>query len=523
MPPPRSLFPALAVLLSLASFLTAQVSRERIYSRPEIPSKEALDRLNLRLAWRAYVPTDGGRDALVRVELNGKDLIVLTRSGTVQRMDAETGRVHWRTTVGKPYTLLPFVGANMRSIYVVANAKMVGLDRITGRKKWEYDLPGGISASPAVDEEQVYVPDSTTRLRAYLLPFVTEETADSPGEINRRSAVYGGDLDDRGPRPKPTWSDVTNIQLTFKPLQTSETIFVISPSGKALAFAKLPREGESTTELYSLSTDGKIRVPPSSFGNTAYVGSDDAALYAINMITGKLRWRHTAGTPITRSPATTAKDVYVTSDSEGLARIDRESGDAMWRIPSGRSFVTANPQADRFLAANNRFVYAADASGRLLVLDHKRGVRLSALDTRDYRVPVVNEMTDRLYLAANDGLIVCLHDRDQVEPIRHQKVLEDANSPVLKLLQTQVDEPGGKEVTFREALNDLRTKYKIKIAVAVPVFLKAKLDDPSEKKITPPRSDKKTLRDHLERLLKPLGATFEVEGQVILIVPANKK
>ena len=523
MPPTRPLFPALAGLLLLASMLPAEIRRESIYSRPQIPSKEALERLNLRQAWYAYVPTDGGRDALVRVELNGKDLFVLTRSGTVQRMDAETGRVHWRANVGKPYTMLPFFGANERSVYVIANAKMLGLDRATGRKKWEYDLPGGLSASPAVDEELVFVPDSTTRLRAYLLPFVTEETAAAPGEINRRSALYGGDLDDSGPRPRLTWSDVTNIQLTFKPLQTAEVVFVISPSGKALAYAKLPREGQSTTELYSLRTDGTIRVPPGSYGETAYVGSDDAALYAINMTTGKLRWRHTAGTPITRSPATTRKDVYVTSDREGLARIDRESGDAMWRIPSGRSFVTANPQADRFLAANDRFVYATDASGRLLVLDHKRGIRLSGLDTRCYRVPVINEVTDRLYLAANDGLIVCLHDRDQVAPIRHQKALEDANSPVLKLLETKIEEPIGKEVTLREALIDLRTRYKIKITLAVPRFLEAKLEDPSEKKIAPPRTDKKTLRDHLERMLKPLGMAIEVEGQVVLIVPVIKK
>ena len=78
-------------------------------------------------------------------------------------------------------------------------------------------------------------------------------------------------------------------------------------------------------------------------------------------------------------------------------------------------------------------------------------------------------------------------------------------------------------MTLREAVIDLRTKYKMKITVAVPRFLEAKLPDPSEKKITVPRSDKKTLRDHLERMLKPLDMTLDVEGQVVLLVPANKK
>ena len=521
MPSTRSIVSALAGLLLLGSALPAQISRDQIFSRPEIPSKEALARLNLRLSWRAYVPTDGGRDALTRVELIGKDLLVLTRSGTVQRMDAETGKVYWRTTVGKPYTVLPFLSANNRSVYVVANAKVVGLDLATGRKKWEYDLPSGVSAAPVVDEEQIYVPSATTRLSAFYLPFVTDETADSPGEVNRRSAIYGGDTDEGGARPKSSWSDVTNLQLVFKPLQTRETIFVISPSGKALGYPKIPRDPSATNEIYSLATDGKIRVPPGSFGETAYVGSDDAALYAINMNTGKLRWRHTAGTPITRTPATTAKDVYVTSEREGLARIDRESGDSMWSIPSGRSLTSANPQADRFLAANDRFVYASDSSGRLLVLDRKRGIRLSMLDTRAYRVPVVNEMTDRLYLAANDGLIVCLHDRDQVDPIRHQKALEDANSPVRKLLAGKITEPGGKEILFREALDDLRKKYKIKILVIDDAFKNAKVDNPNDKKVIPPRTDDKTLEDHLQRLFKQVGVTYQVFDQVVRVIPGK--
>ena len=521
MPSVRSIVPALAGLLLFGPFLPAQISRTEIFSRPEIPSKEALARLNLRLAWRAYVPTDGGKDALVRVELIGKDLIVLTRSGTVQRMDAETGKVYWRTTVGKPYTMLPFLAVNNRSVYIIAHAKMVGLDRVTGRQKWEFDLPSAISAAPVVDEEQIYVPTSTTRLAAFYLPFVMNDSVDSPGEVNRRSILYGGDPSDRSPRPKPTWTDVTNIQLVFKPLQTTSTIFVISPSGKGLGYPKIPRDPTATSEIYSLATDGKIRVAPSSFGDTAYVGSDDAALYAINMNTGKLRWRHIAGTPITRTPATTAKDVYVTSDREGLARIDRESGDAMWRIPSGRSVMNANPQADRFLAANERFVYASDASGRLLILDRKRGIRLSMLDTRAYRVPVVNEITDRLYLAANDGLIVCLHDRDQVDPIRHRQILEDASSPVKKILETKVDEPAGKEMFFRDALDDLRRKYKLKILVADNAFKNAMLESPNDRKIVPPRSENKPLKDHLQKLLKLIDATYQVVDQVILIIPGK--
>ena len=38
--------------------------------------------------------------------------------------------------------------------------------------------------------------------------------------------------------------------------------------------------------------------------------------------------------------------------------------------------------------------------------------------------PVSNELTDRIYLASNDGLLLCLHDRDYAKPVRVKNVQE---------------------------------------------------------------------------------------------------
>ena len=32
-------------------------------------------------------------------------------------------------------------------------------------------------------------------------------------------------------------------------------------------------------------------------------------------------------------------------------------------------------------------------------------------------VPISNDLTDRVYLAANDGSLICLHDRDYAKPV----------------------------------------------------------------------------------------------------------
>jgi hypothetical protein len=283
----------------------------------------------------------------------------------------------------------------------------------------------------------------------------------------------------------------------------------------------VPAEGTTSTELYRLSTEGQIRLQPEQYGTTAYVGSDDAALYAINMITGKLRWRHTAGSAIIRRPIAIEKDVFLTSEREGMARIDRETGESGWKIPCGRRIVDANREADEFLAANNRFVYAADRSGRLLVLDRKRGVRLSMFDTTAFRVKVVNQITDRLYLAAQDGLIVCLHDRDQKVAIRHRRPLEEASTPLMKLLGQPISAELGKPAPLKDVLAQLRQQYKLKFVVALPAFKQAGNPKVEETNVTPPFADKRPLKDHLQRILDQVKATYQVRDETILIIPGK--
>src|SRR5262249_37550277 len=151
------------------------------------------------------------------------------------------------------------------------------------------------------------------------LPFVV---VDDKGVATSR--VYGQQRDlEFENRPRPVWSEQTNVNLAYRPLIGEESLFVISPDGKALGLAKEQRDVDSSAELFRVSTEGKVSVRPGQFGDMAYVGSDDGAAYAINMVTGKLRWRYIAGTAVIRSPAAVEKDVFVTSEREGMACVDR--------------------------------------------------------------------------------------------------------------------------------------------------------------------------------------------------------
>ena len=98
--------------------------------------------------------------------------ITSTFNNTSGTIDAESGKVNWRATVGRPYSILPFIAVNSRSVYVIANVQLHALDRATGNKKWDYRLPAGVAAGPAVDDQQIYIPASDGRVYAFTLPFV---------------------------------------------------------------------------------------------------------------------------------------------------------------------------------------------------------------------------------------------------------------------------------------------------------------------------------------------------------------
>jgi hypothetical protein len=238
---------------------------------------------------------------------------------------------------------------------------------------------------------------------------------------------------------------------------------------------------------------------------------------------GKLSWRYTTGTPVSRPPAVLEEDVFVTSEREGMARLDRATGEPVWKVPVGRQLFANNSQADQFLAASKRFVYATDSTDeRLLIVDRRRGVTLGSFNKRDFRYPVVNYVTDRIYLAANDGTIVCLHDREQTEPLRHRKKLEDAAASIQKLLDMEIEERARPVITLEEMLNVLKDRYGVRHIFARAELEAGGLTDIPKREINFRAVDRRPLRQAYRQLLAQVKAGFRVEDNTLLIVPLNR-
>jgi hypothetical protein len=129
-----------------------------------------------------------------------------------------------------------------------------------------------------------------------------------------------------------------------------------------------------------------------------------------------------------RQPAVTDRDVFFSATRAGLYRLQRESGRELWRNRDVSRFLAVNyrePTEEEKKAPRDtiRFVYAMGRAGQFHVLDGLRGTSLAEYDLRDWTLPVLNEWTDRVYLASNDGQIICLRHRDQLTPVFNKTVV----------------------------------------------------------------------------------------------------
>ena len=145
----------------------------------------------------------------------------------------------------------------------------------------------------------------------------------------------------------------------------------------------------------------------------AYIASQDYTVYALDILPGRILWRFVGSGPIVVRPSVDDDSVFVTPEGAGLYRIGRVHGETIWR----------RANAERFLASNQKLVYATDKLGHLLVLDRATGDQLGSWPgARDFIFPGINDLTDRVYMASNNGLVISLHDRHLVRPLRMKKL-----------------------------------------------------------------------------------------------------
>jgi outer membrane protein assembly factor BamB len=325
-------------------------------------------------------------------------LYLATDRGVVHALDGETGRTRWALPIGKMNhpTLEP--AASDRHVAVVNGSMLYLLSAADGKLVWEKQLKGAPGAGGAITGELVHVPMVNGMMESYKI-----------AEPKRSPVFYK-----------------SHGRAMVQPVPTDKSVLWTTDRGHLyVGYADKPGVRYRLEANDTIASRATYKAP-----NQVFVASVDGYVYCIKEATGDLRWRFSAGEPISQQPLVVDDAVYVVTDHGNLFRINIENGVEQWSTPRVKGLLSAS--RDR--------LYCAGELGRVTVIDMKTGSRLASFEAVDLDIKFLNVLSDRIFLGTSNGIIQCLHELGQRYPLVHAgAVVEGKGKP--QTVQKGLDEP----------------------------------------------------------------------------------
>jgi eukaryotic-like serine/threonine-protein kinase len=141
---------------------------------------------------------------------------------------------------------------------------------------------------------------------------------------------------------------------------------------------------------WKFKTGAAVISTPAVIDGTAYFGSNDHYLYAVNLADGVQRWKFKTGSRVTSSPAVYSGRVYFGSYDGNIYAVDAKSGEQRWKFASegerrftGRHLHGSDPAGesmpdpfDFYLSSpviDAETVYVGSGDGNIYALDAASG------------------------------------------------------------------------------------------------------------------------------------------------------
>jgi len=347
-------------------------------------TNQAAARLGLERAWFAQVRVDRSQHKVVQWVLDKGTLFALTSAGTVQAIDASTGKTLWTIEVGNGQAPAVGIAVHSDSQYVVAlgAGRMYLLDRTDGHHLWSRQIGGAASAAPALSKNYAYV--------ALLNGLVEGYRLDDPSAF--------------------VWQYQSSGHLFQSPNVTGEIMSWPSDRGSLYV-----AQANNARVMFHVEADDEIVAAPAEQAPHLYFGSLDGYLYCIHAQTGSEQWRYATGFAITSQPAVLGEKVFVASIGPALHAIDTLTGHSLWQAGG----------VEQFVALGEKHTYGMDPYGTLVVLDNESGVVDGRLATGVGNSAIVNGQSDRIFLINDGGLVQCLHEIGATKPTWHRATQAD--------------------------------------------------------------------------------------------------
>lgn len=373
---------ALAMLCAASSSAFAQART--------LPTSRELARFGLERAWHGQATLDVGQDRVRHVVLDEQSLYVQSSGGIITAFDSETGQKRWAVQLGRQNTPSQACVSNEDKVLAIVGTTLYALDKIDGELIWKLSLPNSASTSPAVDQRRLYYGTLDGSVYAYDLKKIEE--------------LHNDNL-------LPQW---TNVALLWRYKAAGEITTQAISNDLTLNFASRDKSLYALTAAdrklqWQFETDRAVSAPLGHSPGFVYLASEDFNVFCIKQDTGSVRWQFVAGLPIKKEVRVIGNNCYVFPHRGGVFCISKTSGERRWK----------KPYMEDFVGATKNLVFLTDNLGQVSILASADGAPIGSLKLQNFKIRYGNELTDRLYMATESGLIICLREQNKEFPTYH--------------------------------------------------------------------------------------------------------
>ena len=313
--------------------------------------------VNLKPPFRRVWALNGGKLIEFQPVLAGGRLFVLKNDGRALALSAETGRVRWRKRIGGLAASAP--GAAGASVFFVVNrggyggiagagpAKVVAINRRTGRIRWAKRLSGASESSPLIIGGRVYVGSQNGTVYALSAKsgrIVWGYHAGGPVKgalAYARGRVFFGDYGGsvtalRAGSGSVAWRASGYGQIYATPAVAFGRVYVGSKSGSVSALS-----ASSGRRLWSVGTGGYVYAAPAvgavrGMRPAVFIGSYSGSFMALDARSGHVLWNHGGYGKISGAASIIGRVVYFSSLSARRTwALSAKTGRVLWSIGKG--------------------------------------------------------------------------------------------------------------------------------------------------------------------------------------------
>lgn len=238
---------------------------------------------------------------------------------------------------------------------------------------WEYNAMAGISGTPIVRDSVVLVGTLQGELHAIRL-----SDGESLGSSSLESAIVG----------TPVWDGAF--------------VYAACGLGNETLVSVSLRDGERHWSLRI----GPIEASPLMIGSFLYVATLDGSLVALVKEDGKEVWRYEYAAkelrkPVRSSPASDGEVIIVGTDGGDVFAVERITGRLRWKIQLGSSVFAS-------LIISDGLCFAGTLDGKFVAIDARTGFIRWTYETGSRIYAAAAASAGRVFIGSADGTLVSL-------------------------------------------------------------------------------------------------------------------